>query len=134
MRPGFTLDGAKTMAAVIPLRQSSFWAKRDNQPPARQRNDASWTREYLTPDEVDRMVTAARRAGGRPAERDALLIMIAYRHGLRASELIALRWDAIDLKAGTLHVSGLKRGKESTHSVRGLSLGLCALGSGSNRI
>jgi type 1 fimbriae regulatory protein FimB/type 1 fimbriae regulatory protein FimE len=79
------------MAAVIPLRQSPFWAKRDNQPPTHQRNDVSRTREYLTPEEVERMVTAVRQAGSRLAKSDALLIMIAYRHGLRASEIIALR-------------------------------------------
>ena len=77
------------MATVIPLPQTSKWAKQDNLPPIRQRNQASRTREYLTPDEVERMMTAARRVGGRLAERDALLIMMAYRHGLRASELIA---------------------------------------------
>ena len=81
------------MAAVIPLYQSPKWAKRANQPPLRQPNQASRTREYLTPDEVERMIVAARRIDGRLAERDALLIMMAYRHGLRASELIALRWD-----------------------------------------
>jgi integrase len=85
-----TLDGAKQMDAMIPLRQSPFWAKRENQPPVRQPNQASRTREYLTPDEVESMITAARRAG-RLAGRDALLIMMAYRHGLRASELISLR-------------------------------------------
>jgi integrase len=44
--------------------------------------------------------------------------MTAYRHGLRASELIALRWDQIDLKAGTLHVARLKHGSPSTHPLR----------------
>jgi integrase len=87
MRSGQTVDGAKQMAAVISLPQTSKWAKQDNLPPIRQRNQASRTREYLTPDEVKRMVVAARRAGGRLAERDALLIMTAYRHGLRASAL-----------------------------------------------
>ena len=110
------------MAAIIPLRQSPFWAKRENLPPTRQPNQASRTREYLTPDEVERMITAARHAGGRLAERDALLIMTAYRHGLRASELIALRWDQIDLKAGTLHVARLKHGSASTHPLRGPEL------------
>lgn len=110
------------MAAIIPLHQTSKWAKRENQPPIRQPNQASRTREYLTPDEVERMITAARQAGGRLAERDSLLIMMAYRHGLRASELIALRWDAIDLKAGTIHVSRIKHGKESTHPIRGPEL------------
>src|SRR5262249_49682543 len=96
-----------------------FWAKRHN-PPTRHRNQVA--HEYLTPDEVERMITAARQADGRLAERDALLIMLAYRHGFRASELIALRWDQIDLKAGTLHVSRLKHGKESTHPLRGPEL------------
>jgi integrase len=93
MRPGPSFNGAKQMAAVLPLRQSPKWAKRENQPPVRRPNQASRTREYLTPDEVERMIIAARQACGRLAERDALLIMMAYRHGLRASELIALRWD-----------------------------------------
>jgi integrase len=110
------------MAAVIQLPQTSKWAKRENQPPVRQPNQASRTREYLTPGEVERMVTAARRAGGRLAERDSLLIMMAYRHGLRASELIALRWDQIDLKAGTLHVARLKHGSPATHPLRGPEL------------
>ncbi len=93
-----------------------------NLPPIRQRNQASRTREYLTPDEVERIIVAARHAGGRLAERDALLIMMAYRHGLRASELIALRWDQIDLKPGTLHVARLKHGSPSTHPPRGPEL------------
>jgi integrase len=110
------------MAAIIPLRQTPKWAKQQNQPPARQRNQASRTREYLTPDEVERIAVAARHAGGRLANRDALLIMVAYRHGFRASELIALRWDQIDLKAGTLHVARLKHGSPSTHPLRGPEL------------
>jgi integrase len=48
-------------------------------------------------DEVERMITATRRSDGRLAKREALLIMTAYR---LASELIAQRWDEIDLKAG----------------------------------
>ena len=122
MRSGENLEGVKKMAAVITLPQTSKWAKQDNLPPIRQRNQASRTREYLTPDEVERMVAAARRAGGRLAERDALLIMTAYRHGLRASELIALRWEQIDLKAGLLHVARLKHGSSSTHPLRGPEL------------
>ena len=41
--------------------------------------------------------------------------MATYRHGLRASKLIALRCDQIDLKAGTIHVSRLKHGSPSSH-------------------
>jgi integrase len=122
MRLGQTFDGAKQMAVVIQLPQASKWAKQQNLPPTRQRNQASRSREYLTPDEVERMIVAARRDGGRLADRDALLIMMAYRHGFRASELIALRWDQIDLKAGTLHVARLKHGSPSTHPLRGPEL------------
>jgi integrase len=110
------------MAAIIPLRQTSKWAKQENLPPTRKRNQASRTREYLTPDEVERMIVAARHADGRLADRDVLLIMIAYRHGFRASEVIALRWDQIDLTAGTLHVARLKHGSPSTHPLRGPEL------------
>jgi len=59
------------MATVIPLRQTPKWAKRRNPPPIRQLNRATRTREHLTPDEVKRMMTAARRVAGRLADRDA---------------------------------------------------------------
>jgi type 1 fimbriae regulatory protein FimB/type 1 fimbriae regulatory protein FimE len=110
------------MAATATVIEFPKLAKLNNLPPTRRPNQASRTREYLTPDEVERMITAARDAGGRLAERDALLIMMAYRHGFRASELIALRWEQIDLKAGTVHVSRIKHGKKSTHPLRGPEL------------
>src|SRR5260370_8293033 len=122
MRSGQPFEGIKKMAAVITLPQTSKWENQDNLPPIRQNNQASRTREYLTPEEVERMIVAARRAGGRLTERDALLIMMAYRHGFRASELIALRWEQIDLKAGLLHVARLKHGSPSTHPLRGPEL------------
>ncbi len=106
------------MVVVISLAQVSKSAK----PPVRRRNAETRSREYLTPGEVERMIIAARRAGGRMAERDALLILLAYRHGLRAGELIALRWDQIDLRAGLLHISRLKHGTPSTHPIRGPEL------------
>jgi hypothetical protein len=87
-----------------------------------QLNSASRTREHLTPDEVERMIAAAHQAGGRVAERDALLIMMAFRQGLRVSELAGLRWDQIDLKAGVLHVARRKNGSPSTHPLRGPEL------------
>jgi len=87
-------------------------------PPRRQANADRRTREHLTPDEVDRLMAAARRTG-RHGHRDATLILIAYRHGLRVSELVALRWEQVDLKAGLLHVRRLKNGTDSTHPLRG---------------
>jgi type 1 fimbriae regulatory protein FimB/type 1 fimbriae regulatory protein FimE len=68
------------------------------------------------------MIAAASRLGRYP-NRDALLIMMAYRHGLRASELAgkqALRWDQLTFgKAPCLHVGRLKNGSPSTHPLHG---------------
>jgi integrase len=47
--------------------------------------------------------------------RDATMVLVAYRHGLRAAELVTLRWDAIDFAHGRLHVRRLKGGSESLH-------------------
>jgi integrase len=47
------------------------------------------------------------------------MILIAYRHGLRASELVGIRWDMLDLEQGTFHVSRRKNGRSSMHIVRG---------------
>lgn len=86
--------------------------------PRRVSNSAVRSREYLTRDEVERLITAAKSVG-RHGHRDATLILVAYRHGLRVSELIALRWDQVDLKQGLLHVSRLKNGTPSNHPIRG---------------
>lgn len=87
-------------------------------PPRRLSNRDRRTREHLTPEEVDRLMVAAGKLG-RHGHRDATLILIAYRHALRVSELVALRWDQVDLKQGLLHVSRLKNGVPSTHPLRG---------------
>jgi len=81
-------------------------------------NSAVRSREYLTPDEVEGLINAAKNIG-RHGHRDAALILLAYRHGFRVSELIALRWDQIDLKQGLLHVNRLKNGTPSNHPIRG---------------
>ena len=65
-------------------------------------------REYLTDREVERLIEAAKE--NRSGHRDATAILVAYRHGLRASELVALRWDDIDLATGRLHVPGPRAG------------------------
>jgi type 1 fimbriae regulatory protein FimE len=78
-------------------------------------------RRHLTPSEVEKLMEAAGRLG-RHGHRDATLILVAYRHGLRVSELVALRWDALDLRQGLLHVSRLKNGVASTHPLRGPEL------------
>jgi integrase len=72
-------------------------------------------REYLTEREIERLMKAA--GDNRWGDRDATAILIAYRHGLRASELVSLRWDDIDLAAGKLHVRRAKPGASSVHPI-----------------
>jgi type 1 fimbriae regulatory protein FimB/type 1 fimbriae regulatory protein FimE len=68
-------------------------------PPRRKRNAEVRLREYLTPAEVERMIDAAKGAG-RHGRRDAALVLVAYRHALRVSELVSLRRDHVDLEQG----------------------------------
>src|SRR5262244_3316680 len=84
-------------------------------------NSAYRVREYLTEKEVDRLIEAARNRG-RNGARDAAAILLAYRHGLRASELCALRWSQIDLRNSRLHVNRAKGGIESVHPLHGREL------------
>ena len=76
------------------------------------------SREYLTPDEVDNLMRAAKGIG-RHGHRDATLILLSFRHGLRLSELVSLRWDQVELKVGRLHVTRSKNGSPSVHPLRG---------------
>jgi type 1 fimbriae regulatory protein FimE len=90
-------------------------------PPRRCSNSDVRSREHLTPSEVKKLMAGAGRLG-RHGHRDQTLILLAYRHGLRVGELVALRWDQVDLKAGLLHVNRLKNGVPSTHPLRGPEL------------
>jgi integrase len=85
--------------------------------PVRRPNAELRTREYLTDAEVERLVEAAK--GNRYGHRDATMILVAYRHGLRVSELVDLRWDQIDFDTANLAVRRAKKGSPSTHPIRG---------------
>ena len=85
---------------------------------ARRRPNAELrSREHLTLDEVERLIAAAK--DGRHGHRDATMLLVAYRHGLRASELTDLRWDQIDFSTANLHVRRAKRGTPATHPILG---------------
>ena len=84
-------------------------------------NTAYRPREYLTEQEVERLIDAARKRG-RNGARDAAAILLAFRHGLRAQELCQLRWSQVDLRHGRLHVNRAKGGQESVHPLRGPEL------------
>jgi len=79
------------------------------------------SREHLTFAEVERLIDAVGKMG-RHRLRDATLILVAYRHGLRVSELGGLRWEQVDLEHGTLHVNRRKNGDPATHPLSGREL------------
>ena len=85
--------------------------------PRRRPNADVRTREYLTDSEVNRLMKAAN--GNRWSHRDSTMILTCYRHGLRASELVDLRWDQIDFTAANMAVRRIKKGSPSTHPIRG---------------
>jgi type 1 fimbriae regulatory protein FimB/type 1 fimbriae regulatory protein FimE len=85
--------------------------------PGRKPNAAYRTREHLTEAEVDKLIDAAK--ANRYGHRDATMLLVAFRHGLRASELVDLRWDQIDFNSALLHVRRVKKGTPATHPIRG---------------
>lgn len=87
-------------------------------PPARMTNAERRPREYLTAKEVDRLIKAAGQLG-RHQHRDKTLILVAFRHALRVTELVNLRWTMVDLEQGLLHVVRLKNGVPSVHPIGG---------------
>src|SRR5215470_13395980 len=87
-------------------------------PPRRRPNAELRTREYLTEPEVERLIKAAK--ANRHGHRDATMILLAFRHGLRAVELVDLRWDQVDLgRNACLHVRRVKNGIATTHPLSG---------------
>ena len=87
----------------------------------RQKPNAEYrSREHLTEREVGRLIEAMK--GNRWGHRDGTMVLIAFRHGLRASELVDLRWDQVDLEHALLHVRRVKQGSPSTHPLTGKEL------------
>src|SRR5262249_40631093 len=89
--------------------------------PRRQKNKVYRPRgEHLTPSEVEKLIKPAKDT--RHGERDSLMILVCFRHGLRACELVDLRWDQVDFDRGTLAVARAKNGKPATHPLQGDTL------------
>jgi integrase len=85
--------------------------------PVRRPNADYRPREHLTEREVEKLMTAAK--GNRWGQRDAIMILMTLRHGLRASELCELQWSDVEFETGTLHLRRAKGGVTSTHPLLG---------------
>ena len=86
----------------------------------RKPNAAYRSREHLSEREVERLVEAAK--DNRWGHRDSTMVLLAFRHGLRASELVDLRWEQVDLENAILHVRRVKQGTPATHPLTGREL------------
>jgi integrase len=73
-------------------------------------------RDYLTRDEVTALLRAAKKT--RHGARNYAMILLAYRHGLRASELVNLRMSDLDLSSGTIYCRRAKGSRSSLHPMK----------------
>jgi site-specific recombinase XerD len=104
-------------AAVVRLRPDVEAAQR----PQRPRYSDVRQREHLTEPEVDRIRAAARKRG-RYGHRDDTMILVAFRHGLRVSELVGLRWTQVALDEGKIHVRRAKGSDSGVHPLSGVEI------------
>src|SRR5512135_273316 len=102
-------------------RQVAFSAKSKKRRLPPPKKHSARDREYLRPDEVEALMKTARHLG-RHGERDAAMVLLMFRHGLRTAELVALKWSQVDLKRGYLDVKRAKGGNDSKHPLRGPQL------------
>src|SRR6478735_4487643 len=110
------LAGSRNSMAKLHLKLVAPSKKR-TVTPTRRPNAEIRTREHLTETEVEKLLKAA--GTNRHGHRDATMILVAYRHGLRVSEMVDLRWDQIDFDRATLHVRRVKQGTPATHPILG---------------
>ena len=95
--------------------------QKGSKPPKKTKNIERRSREYLTPSEMEKLINTAKQLG-RYGIRDGAMILMAYRHGFRVSELVALKWSQIDLQQGLIYITRLKNGVSSTHPLFGPEL------------
>ena len=106
-----------TVVQLRPPQSEKLTVRRGRKPNATIR-----AREYLTEAEVEQLRKAARQ--NRNPVRDELLILLAYRHALRVSELVGLTVEQFDLKAATVHIRRAKNGTPGIHGLQGDELRL----------
>lgn len=86
-------------------------------------NKSVRSREYLTQDEINRLIKALRKRSRNP-DRDECVVLMMFRHGLRVGEAINLKWDQVDFKGAMLHVNRLKGSLDAVHPIPGIEMRL----------
>jgi integrase len=85
--------------------------------PTRRPNSQLRPREHLTEREVEKLIEAAK--GNRHGARDSCMLLVGFRHALRASELCELQWTDVEFASATLHIRRAKGGTTTTHPLLG---------------
>jgi integrase len=85
--------------------------------PLRRPNSELRPHEHLTEREVEKLIQATK--GNRWAQRDSAMILIAFRHGLRAGEVCSLQWSDVEFESATIHLRRAKGGVTATHPLLG---------------
>ena len=83
---------------------------------SRAKNDELRGKRYLSSNEVEQICKVIRKQS-RYSDRDELMVLTAFHHGLRISELVNIKWQHIDLKAGQLAVKRLKNGIDTLQPI-----------------
>lgn len=89
--------------------------------PQKRKNRAGKTRDYVLPEEVDRLLKATIDQGAH-GHRNYTMILLCFRHGLKLGELVDLQWRMVDFKRKVLHVSRSMNGIDSEHPLSGVEL------------
>jgi type 1 fimbriae regulatory protein FimB/type 1 fimbriae regulatory protein FimE len=100
------MSNTAALSNVIELRPTTILTTRTEKPVVDKR-------EYLTEAEIEALIKAA------PTPRDRAMILVAYTHGLRVSELINLRWSQINFDTGRIAVKRLKGSVDGVQPLRG---------------
>jgi len=74
-------------------------------------------KNFLTESELERFLKAAKKT--RNGARDHCMVMMAYRHGFRVSELIDIRLDELDLEGAQIFVRRSKNSLSTSQPIEG---------------
>jgi integrase len=110
-----------TVSHLAARRKASPTTEHGKVPPKRRPDTRP--RKHLEPTEVAALLKAARRSG-RYQLRDETAVLLAYRHGLRATELVSMQWSQVDLKGATIMINRAKGGMVTQHPLRAVELRL----------
>ena len=123
-----TRENANDCASSTPQAASQNWSV-----PRRPPNGELRSRKYLTKAEVEKLIKAARN--GRYGHLDATLILIAFRHGLRAVEICDLEWSQVEFGRSDRFMSGGPRTASLLYTpCVATTYGHCASYAGNSRI